>query len=437
MMFVHRRATGIAALLMLGMFLSATPRASAQSNGLPTEQTVDQLRRENLKATQEEQLKAIQAEGDAFALSAQEAEAFSRAFEEDIAPTLDQASQDCFFAEVPLVHAMLWARQVQLLGLADEGGALEAQYNQFFDLVHAVLANCDEQLYKQCVLDDDFLQITELAMLGRQLVLMGDEDPKYQKRIFDCSYGWRGTVTLEETMLATSRRVDPHGNASETTIKALSGIRDLKIERDNRRDNGTGSTNGRIESKQTGLYDSGPPSKTVPVQCRTTTEWDSVIESSGSGDAVWFKHGTADGAMLLSLVGPIEQGAERLSSAKSVTGTSNECGRSSTNQSQSDQSGDSWRAGITNTLDDPFAETLSGSTTLYFVMNAGGVAVAARPDSSGGLSRIPAQPGVPVDPARQLVPWLHPGSTVNVSDWQGDPPVIKVDASWNLQFGQP
>ena len=212
----------------------------------------------------------------------------------------------------------------------------------------------------------------------------------------------------------------------------------MTIERPNKKESAAGSANGHSESKQTGQYDSGPPTREVPVQCRATTVGDSVIVSSGSGDAAWYKRGTADGPMLLSIRGPVEQSVEQLSSAVTVTGTTTACPRSATGQSQNDQGGTAWRGDVACTLDDPFAETLSGSTTLYFVINAGGVAVAARPDASGALARMPAVPGAPVEQAtRPLVPWLHPGSTVSVSDWLGDPPVIKVEVSWNLQFGQP
>jgi hypothetical protein len=413
---------GAAVLLTV---LPAAQQARAQSSGTPQEQTVAQLRATLegiIGDDRQRQLLGIPPEGiDDVAIGLLEAD-----FDENVQPGLDFAEKDCFFAEVPVGKALSWARQVQLLGYAENMGPLWLEADIVQESLLKILKHCHKQMYEACVLDDGDPNAALLPGVTRQLSLM-DGDPIYEEKSRRCSVGWHGTLSSSESLQGTlSRTVNVVGGTATTTV-ILSGSRDLKIELSNKVADASGSVDGRVAQNR---MDVGKSAK-----CTTTIEVNALKTSTNSGAATLRKHSSEAGALTISWGGPNEKGTTKTTGR--TTYSDSKCG---TNVNMPNLSGPvpsfAWPGQINDTLGDPYAEVITGTRTVYWVINSSGAAVSARAGDDGGVARIPGIPGAAVPAgASALRPWLSLVQPIS-PDLEGEPPTIKMDINWSLVFGE-
>src|SRR5262249_2212475 len=132
--------------------------------------------------------------------------------------------------------------------------------------------------------------------------------------------------------------------------------------------------------------------------------------------------------------GPAETGAKN--SSHSISWNNSKCGVPTRANNSQPSPPTPWLGQVTDTLNDPYTEVISGSRTLFWTINANGEPVASRANNSGGVSRIPAIPGAPALPqggeVAFILPWL--GALDTLSGLDGEP-TIKMDITWNFSFG--
>lgn len=416
---------GASVVLILVAALPAPPQASAQAWGAPKEQTVASLR-ENLiwLLEQGRQLELVGAQGgitlDEAAVQLLEAD-----FDENVLPGLMFAENDCFFAEVPVGRALEWTRNVQLVGLGEGEDELWVETAVVQESLLKILKHCQQQMYDACVRDDSDPNAALLGGVTRQLTLM-DDDPKWEQQYRRCSTGWHGTLSTTESMHGSLSKTNRIGNVSASTRIVLSGDRTLTVDLPNKVDGATGNVDGRATQTRTDV--------TVTGQCTTTIDQTVLKSSTNSGSASLRKHSLDTGALILQWSGPQEKGTFRRTAHNSFNNS--KCGA---NTSLPDSTAPlptfAVPGQISDTLSDPLAETISGSRTMYWVLNASGEPTPARSTDSGDLVRIPAMPGAQISPeAAPLRPWLSLVDALE-PDMDGDPPIIKMDITWSLTFG--
>jgi hypothetical protein len=248
-----------------------------------------------------------------------------------VLPTLQNATTDCLVAELGLSHALSWAQQVQALGLSttpedtlDVGaespavggyGPLAGEMQKVQSLYVQILQNCDKQVYDSCVRDDGDPNGDYLGVFLHQLAYF-DDDPIYQQRYINCSYGWHGTLTIHEQLAGgTQPRVLSSGNGSSMTIQwNASGTRDLNIELANKKD----GANGTAKAHST----STTQTTTTDPRCRTTQTQTAERIVDASGGASLRKISNAAGGLTLGYRGPVESGGAEHTS----TTTQSNCG---------------------------------------------------------------------------------------------------------------
>jgi hypothetical protein len=189
----------------------------------------------------------------------------------------------------------------------------------------------------------------------------------------------------------------------------------------NKKDNATGTTSGQSVSTQQIV--------TADQKCTSTGTLKTERTAAGSGKAFLHKASTDKGSLALSFAGPGEP-----TNTHATNTSQSSCPGSSPPGQPSDTSTPamSQRGEVTDTLDNAFAERITGSKTLRFVLNASGAPNVAQQTTSGSVVRSPAVPGGPVIQS-QYVPWLTvvPGANTQPEDY----PVIQVQITWNLAFG--
>ena len=86
-------------------------------------------------------------------------------------------------------------------------------------------------------------------------------------------------------------------------------------------------------------------------------------------------------------------------------------------------------------LSNPLDESIAGTKTMQFIINASGSPTLAQETSGGALIRVPAVPGAASLPGDNVHPWLFtsPPPGVDPSNY----PTLRVRLSWNLTFGAP
>jgi hypothetical protein len=418
----------LAALVAL---LSGAQQARAQEGGVPQERTIAELRQD---------LAVFQAFGRQLAmfglppLGGEEVlkmELLKAEFDENVMPGLRFAEQDCFMAEVPVANALSWARQVQLLGFVEDYGPLWEEADVIQESVGRILVNCHKQLYERCVMDDGDPNVIYLPGITRELSLFGFEGD-YEQKTRRCEIGWLGKVTITESLQGSLSKTDSMGGTSVSTSVVFSGSRNFKVEMITK-GNATGTADGRSQETTTTVARAG--------QCTTTMDQTGLRTTGGDGEAFLRKVSTETGKLLISFSGPRETG--RSSTTGSIRFSDSKCGQ---NGNLPDAGAPTpphpWPGQIADTLGDPFSEVITGSKSLTFVGNAAGALVPAQDNASGGVSRIPAIPGMPrpgagLDAAlpseSQLLPWLE--MITPRPDLDGEPPVVRMQVEWELVFG--
>jgi hypothetical protein len=412
----------VALVVVVGF--QGAPQASAQAWGAPKEQTVASLRANLISILGvSQQLELLGAQGitlDEAAVQLLEAD-----FDENVLPGLMFAENDCFFAEVPVGRAVEWSRNVQLLGIGEGEDELWVEAAVVQESLLKILKHCQQQMYDACVQDDSDPNAALLGGVTRQLSLM-DDDPKWDQQYRRCSIGWHGTLSATESLHGSLTKITRIGNVSASTKIVLSGNRTLTVDLPNKVDGASGSVDGRATQTRTDV--------TVTGQCTTTIDQTVLKTSSNSGPASLRKHSLDAGALIIQWSGPLEKGSFR----RTVSNTFNnsKCGvNSSLPDSTAPIPGFAVPGQIADTLSDPLAETISGSRTLYWQLNASGEPTPARSTGSGGLVRIPAIPGAQITAdASPLRPWLALVDPLE-PDMDGDAPIIQMDITWSLTFG--
>ncbi len=416
---------GSSLLLVVPLLLQPAARAAAQEASVPQEYTIQQLR-ETLVDVAGLERQQQELGMDQVTVISGAIDLLKRQYEEQILPGLTSVVDDCFFAEEPLAHAGVWARDVQITGASEPLGPLAGQWSVVQDLMTTILRNCHNQIYQMCVLDDGDPNASDLAMLTRQLGLL-DDDPIYQQHWFNCEYGWHGTLTITESMQgSTSDQAGQSGVSIGQTQRTL-GSREFSIELPNKKEQAQGSANGHISDV----------TETVSsfASCRLLSSSEMNTVSNGTGASSLRKRSNADGLLTLIFAGPQEKGSMTTTLKGTVSGTN--CGAQGPPIPSQEMllPGPPWRGALADQLADPYSETISGSRTLTFLFNVLGELIPARPGEQGGTIRIPAIPGQsPAMEVQVLQPWLHPNVPPSDPD---DSPTITMTVTWNLQFGTP
>jgi len=466
----------ILSLLVASMtFIASAPPLQAQDSGQPTVPTPDQLQQLIDQAQQNGQVpsantalvdeptiaqlrdaleRALAIErqrellGDSTLgdgpdpqVTALQMDILTREYNEDVLPVLQNATQDCLIAELGFTNATSWSRDVQNLGLAgspedtqDVGAAPQdtapGTYGPLYGaltnvqaLVVQILQNCDRVIYEQCVRDDRDPEGELLGALMRQLAYL-DADPVYQQRYFNCQYGWHGTLTIHEEMAGSSRTQQSSSNGTSVlTTWETSGTRDFSVELANKKDGATGTAKGHsLTTQKTTTRDS---------RCTTTQTMTTEVSGSGSGDASMRKVSQPDGTLALSFIGPGEPGGKQ----HSGTSTQSNCGTNPPSGTDALISDAPYSGDVFDKLSNSLAESLSGTRTMQFIINAGGSPTLAQETSGGALIRVPADPGAAPLPGDNIHPWLFttPPPGVDPSNY----PTLRLRLSWNLTFGAP
>jgi hypothetical protein len=132
----------------------------------------------------------------------------------------------------------------------------------------------------------------------------------------------------------------------------------------------------------------------------------------------------------LAFSGPTEPGGTQRSSGS----TQSNCSGTASNQSSDGVLSQApYRGEVFDTLSQPLAESIAGSKTMLFVINAGGAPTLAQQTTCGSIARIPDVPGASV--RSNIVPRLttSPSSNMDPSDF----PTVRASVTWNLTFGAP
>jgi hypothetical protein len=412
----------------------AARQAHAQEGGVPQEETVADLRDTLEILLAWDRQRAMFGLPPAGGVEHATIALLKAEFDEDIMPGLMFAEQDCFFAEVPLGKAVNWARAVQLQGLGDEFGPLWEEAAVVQESLGKVLVNCHKQIYERCVMDDGDPNVEALPGITRQLGLMGFEGD-YEAKTQRCETGWNGKVTIRETLNGRLSKTDSMAGASVSTNVVFSGERSFKVELISR-GFAIGEANGRSEKTENVVARSD--------KCTTTMDQTGLRTASGSGDAFLRKISTESGKLVISFSGPAETG--RSSVGGRMTFSDSKCGQNGNlPEAGAPLPPMPWPGQISETLDDPLTEVITGSKSLTFSHNSLGVPVPAQ-DTPTGVARIPAIPGMPrpgavpgggLDAAlpsqSALLPWLElvqPDPTL-----EGEPPVVHMQIDWELIFG--
>ncbi|HEU5318682.1 MAG TPA: hypothetical protein VFX49_21390 [Chloroflexota bacterium] len=410
---------------MMVLMVSVTSRTHAQGGGgPPSELTIAELRQalqffQSLNRSRA--MFGLESLGAEAALTLQLLEA---EFDENVLPGLLFAEQDCFFAEVPLLKALSWLRNVQLLGLDKDWGPLWEEAAVVQDSMYKIVRNCHTRLYEKCVLDDSDPDAALLPSVTRSMMLI-DGDPVYEEKSRRCSIGWTGYLTVKESLQGNMTLTQAAGPTSATTRAVANGTRDVKIDLLNKSEGSVGTADGRVDENMTTVAS--------VARCTSTSEQVTLIQSRGSGDALLTKHSSPTGELTLAFAGPTEDA----SISQSVTMAFNDpqCGgNASLPAARQPLPGSPWPGLLNDRLNDPLTEMISGSRTLLWVINAAGVPTPAREGESGEASRIPAIPGLPAGTsAYPLYPWV--GLSQPMPDAGGERPTIRMEIKWELVFG--
>jgi hypothetical protein len=292
-------------------------------------------------------------------------------------------------------------------------------------LLVKIVQNCHNEIYQRCVLDDGDPNVDALPILTRQLSLL-DDDPTYQQHWFNCEYGWHGTLTVHETLNAPSQRARNSSNGGTLTItQDTSGNRDFMVELANKKEQATGHAEGKVLETTRSVT-------SVP-NCTLTTVAESAKATTGTGISSLRKVTSDKGNLVITFSGPPEN------TTQGQTGkTDSSCGAGGGTMPAMEMPLPSapWRGTVTSMLSDPFAESISGSKTLVYVVNAAGVPVTGRIGEAGGAIRVPAIPGAGAVAAvvgEQIIPWL---STMPTGAGEGDQPSSTFELTWELLFGE-
>ena len=432
----------IVSALLLAPGLAAPPPARAQSGG-PTEPAIEELRTALIQVLAIDRQRQLLGANDAEApLSPEIREAqltlLRRQYSEQLLPWMTALLTDCFNADYVLGQVIGWARQVELLGLAEEGqvlrtadglllgeaGPLHAEARALTDLLVEVLKACHQQFYERCVLDDMDPAGGLLGGLTRQLALLGVDDLSYQNHWFNCEYGWHGTVSINEWLEGgTQSRHEVIGGMSASTSHTVVGARVLLVTLEHKKAPGTGQTNGRVSEVTQTI------ARTPDCTTTGTNERGRVME--GAGPASFSKSATRQGALTLTIAGPEESGTER----QDIQTETSCFPIPRTPPFESPLPSMLWHGVVTGRVEDPLAERIAGSTRLAWAINAVGQATPARTNEQGETVRVPAIPGAASAPA-QIHPWIHI-APVALDGQAPEFPTIIMEVTWNLAFGQP
>jgi hypothetical protein len=420
--------------------------ADLATSPLPQQATLSQLRElldALLKIERQRELLGDPTLGDQPdpSIPALQLELLTRDYNENVLPTLQNAATDCLAAQLGLSHALSWAQQVQALGLSntpedtqDVGaespavggyGPLAGEMQNVQSLYVQILQNCDKQVYDSCVRDDGDPNGDYLGVFLQQLAYF-DDDPIYQQRYVNCSYGWHGTLTIHEQLTGgTQPRVTSSGNGNSTTEQwNASGTRDLNIELANKKDGATATARGH--STSTTQVTSTDP------RCRTTHTQTVERTVDASGGASLRKISNTGGGLTLGYRGPVESGGTEHSS----TTVQSNCGgpqRPDATDAVLPSAGASGE--FNDKLDSPQTESISGSRSATYVLDGSRPSLQSSVNNGSVVQVGPGVGAILPAPGDNYMPWLN--ATPPAGTDRSQFPVVRVTISWNLTFGQP